>query len=60
MECTEIVQKECTRILVDVLRYEKENLGENVHFCISLREMPKISRQDAISRLKKYASRNAP
>ena len=60
MECPEIVQKESTRILVDMLRYVKVDFLENVHLCISLREMPKILRPDAKKRFKKYASRSAP
>ena len=32
----------------------------NVHFRISLREMPKIPRRDAKKRRKNFASRNAP
>ena len=38
----------------------KARIVENVHLCISLREMLKIPHRDAINRLKKYASRNAP
>ena len=43
---------------MDVLRYEKVDFAENVHLCISLREMLKIPRSDAKKRFKKYASRS--
>ena len=52
MECTQIVQNECTRFFRHVLRYGKANFGENVHLCISRSEMPKIPRHDAKNRLK--------
>ena len=60
MECTKICAKIEHAIFGEVVRYEKANLGENVHLCISLREMPKILRPDAKKRFKKYASRSAP
>ena len=46
--------EECAKI------WESEKLAENVHLCISLREMPKKSHCDAKNSYKNYASRNAP
>ena len=60
MECPKNCAKIGHMIFGEVVRYEKANLGENVHFCISLREMPKIPRHDAKNRFKKYVSRYAP
>ena len=42
---------------MNVVRYVKVGLVENVHLCISLREMLKIPRYDAKKRRKKYANR---
>ncbi len=36
------------------------SFGENVHFRISLREMPKMPRRDAKKRRKKFASHCVP
>ena len=47
MECPKKCAKIGHAIFGEVLRYEKANLGENVHLCISLREMLKIPHSDA-------------
>ena len=60
MECLKNCAKIGHTIFGEVLRYVKANLVENVHLCISLREMLKIPRPDAKKRFKKYASRFAP
>jgi len=60
MECPKNCAKIGHAIFGEVLRYGKANLGENVHLCISLREMLKIPRPDATNRRKIFASRVAP
>ena len=52
MECPKNCAKIGHAIFGEVLRYGKENFSENVHLCISLREMLKIPRSDAINRFK--------
>jgi hypothetical protein len=55
-----VVQNLCTRFFWEVVRYGSDDFGENVHFCISLREMLKMPHHDAKKWQKKFASRYAP
>ena len=52
MECPKNCAEIGHAIFGDVLRYVKVDLVEDVHLCISLREMLKIPRPDAINRFK--------
>ena len=60
MECPKNCAKIVHAIFGEVLRYEKENFSENVHFRISLREMQKMPRLDAKKWQKKFASHCVP